>query len=231
MSEFICLAEGCSKSFPRKNMRTIHLRVYHDISRIINCRYCDEEFLSEASLLSHQQTVHSELFFENQQEKTRLLQIETAQKSAKTSSILKNSNVAPKRKSPVVATPPVKLNKSSPSVKSNKSAEFVESDNSSEISNRASDDFSDSDSSINLSFSSSDAEEKLQEQFSGNKLVCKKCQILFQDRSKLKAHRRLVHKDDVLEKSENLTRSKTTLHITSSEDSDEEGDLTEGMMK
>jgi len=91
--------------------------------------------------------------------------------------------------------------------------------------NRASDDFT-SDSSINLDFSSSDSEEKLEQQFSGNKLVCRKCQILFQDRSKLKAHRRLMHKDVKLEKSSNLTRSKTTLHITSSEDSDDDGDAT-----
>ena len=238
-------------------MRTIHLRVYHSISHIINCQYCEEEhglereFIYEADLENHQKKEHPELFTPHEIEvKNRLKQIETARKTAsKTTSILKSSQKAqqplksqsPKsssnnkkssRKSPI----PVKSGGSkSTGTKSNKSAEFVDSDPSlsegeSDNENRASDDFT-SDSSINLDFSSSDSEEKLQQQFSGNKLVCRKCQILFQDRSKLKAHRRLMHKDVKLEKSSNLTRSKTTLHITSSEDSDDEGDATEGIVK
>ena len=218
--EYRCLANGCERTFNRRNMLEIHLKVYHSISHIIDCRYCDKEFIYESDLKKHQQIDHPELFNQKQVEKTRLKQIENAQN---TTSILKraSSQKVPTRKSPVPLT--------QKSNKSNKSAEIVDSDQESDISvKRASDDFSDSNSSINLSFSSSDSEEKLQRQFSGNKLVCRKCQILFQDRSKLKSHRRLMHNDEPKFhlKSENLTRSKTTLHITSSEDSDEEGDLT-----
>ena len=247
MEEFTCLADNCQKTFKRKNMRTIHLRVYHSISHIINCHYCEEEFglerefIYEADLENHQKKEHPEVFTSEIEEKNRIKQIETARK---TTSILKSS---PKIQQPLKSqssksgsnskksskkSPVIPLKSTGP--KSNKSAEFVDSDPSlsgeSENANRASDDFT-SDSSINLDFSSSDSEEKLQQQFSGNKLVCRKCQILFQDRSKLKAHRRLMHKDVKIEKSGNLTRSKTTLHITSSEDSDDEGDSTEGIVK
>ena len=70
----------CDRVFDKRNTRTIHLKVYHSVSKILSCRHCDEEFVTSQALKAHLAKSHATEIEEQQVRKNTLKQVELAQK-------------------------------------------------------------------------------------------------------------------------------------------------------